>query len=321
MDKLERLLTVAALIQSSANGISAEEIRESTGAYSSDQAAFHRTFERDKRDLLDMGVPLTTIPDPDEPSGSIYRSSPKEREIADPRLTPAELAALRSAAVALVLQDENLEQVADAAEGLRKLGGLSDEPASIAAAEMAINDTVRTLFEAIVDGKSVSFRYRDQARQLIPRQIVHRSGHWYLRATSAELADDRTYRVDRIQGPVLVDAVPVADIPQDPLNTLRMRPWEFGGGDAVTALVSLDAEVAPSAFSEYPDLPVRDQLGDGTTVVELEVRNPDALSNWLVGFLHRAELIEPPDLRAGFIEYLEALAAPDTVQPPAAERT
>ncbi len=321
MDKLERLLTVAALIQSSPHGISADEIRESTGAYSSDQTAFHRMFERDKKELLDMGVPLTTHPDPDEPSSSIYRSSPEGRNIADPKLTPAELAALRSAAVALVMQDEDLEQVADAAEGLRKLGGLSDAPTSIAAAEMAINHTVRTLFEAIVDGKSVSFRYRDKARQLIPRQIVHRSGHWYLRATSAELADDRTYRVDRIQGPVLVDAVPVSDIPQDPLNTLRMRPWEFGEGEAVMALVSLDSEVAPSAFSEYPDLPVHDQPGDGTTVVELAVRNPHALNNWLVGFLHRAELLEPPDLRAGFVDYLKVLASPDAVEPPAPERT
>ena len=59
MDKLERLLNLTAALLHTSRPLTAEEIRERVPGYPDGLSAFRRTFERDKDDLREMGVPLS----------------------------------------------------------------------------------------------------------------------------------------------------------------------------------------------------------------------------------------------------------------------
>ena len=58
MDKLERLLNLTAALLHTSRPLTAEEIRERVPGYPDNLVAFRRTFERDKDDLREMGIPL-----------------------------------------------------------------------------------------------------------------------------------------------------------------------------------------------------------------------------------------------------------------------
>ena len=43
-------------------------------------------------------------------------------------------------------------------------------------------------------------------------------------------------------------------------------------------------------------------------VVELMVHNREGFRSWVLSYLDRAEVVEPPELRAEMVEWLQALA-------------
>ena len=47
----------------------------------------------------------------------------------------------------------------------------------------------------------------------------------------------------------------------------------------------------------------------GDTVVEVTVTNRAAFRSFVLGFLEHAEVLDPPEMRAEIIEWLEAVAA------------
>jgi predicted DNA-binding transcriptional regulator YafY len=44
-------------------------------------------------------------------------------------------------------------------------------------------------------------------------------------------------------------------------------------------------------------------------IVEVTVNNRPAFRSFVLGFLEHAEILDPPDLRADIVEWLEAVAA------------
>ncbi len=290
--------------------MSAAAIRQALGTYSHRDEAFRRTFERDKKALIEMGVPLVTRPDPDEPASSVYLIEATPRRIEDPGLNPAERAALQSAVAALDLRDAGSESINDAAPGLRKLGMMSSVADELDRAAIAVDNTLGQLFGAIVDRRGVNLTYGGRSRQLIPRQLAHRNGNWYLRARDLGAAELRTYRVDRIEGPILVDSDAQDEVPSTPLHSLTMNPWEFGDGKPTEVTVRLDAAVASTELGERPDLEIAARRDDGSVDVKLKVRSEQGLHHWLLEFLDHAELLRPAKFRRSFVEHLQRLADP-----------
>ncbi|MGH9186220.1 MAG: helix-turn-helix transcriptional regulator, partial [Acidimicrobiales bacterium] len=56
--KLERLLNLTALLLETPRPLTAEEIRTRVPHYPDDKESFRRSFERDKEDLREKGVPI-----------------------------------------------------------------------------------------------------------------------------------------------------------------------------------------------------------------------------------------------------------------------
>ena len=57
-----------------------------------------------------------------------------------------------------------------------------------------------------------------------------------------------------------------------------------------------------------PGLTVSQRRPDGSVIVELQVRNPVALRNFVLTMLDRAELLGPADLRDDLVAWLRSMA-------------
>jgi hypothetical protein len=88
---------------------------------------------------------------------------------------------------------------------------------------------------------------------------------------------------------------------------VRLRPWEFGPGPAVTAVVRLDAVAAGAVLAEDPGLEVAARHDDGSVDLALSVSDPAGLRGFVLSFLERGELLSPPELRDDLVAWLESV--------------
>lgn len=66
----------------------------------------------------------------------------------------------------------------------------------------------------------------------------------------------------------------------------------------------LEATVAAPVLVEDPELLVADRRADGSVVVALDVRSIAGLRSFVLSHLDHAELLDPPDLRQGLVDWL-----------------
>jgi predicted DNA-binding transcriptional regulator YafY len=304
--KLERLLNLTALLIETPRPLSAIDIRERMEGYPHDQVAFRQAFERDKRDLREMGIPLSveTVPGT-MPAVDGYRI-PKDRYyLADPGLTPDELAALHLAAEVVRLEGGAAD------EGLAKLGataGAGPAPRGDDLAALPGRSDLGGLFGAVIDRRPVRFTYRDQARTVDPYRLDFQRGRWYLTGFDHTRDDERVYRLDRIAGEVEVLEGPVFARPATATPGGPVEPWQLGEGEPVMARVAVDAVQAPWIVDHLGMEAVVEQPDDGSVVVELPVTNRESFRSFVLTFLDHAEVLEPIELRDDMVGWLEELA-------------
>lgn len=303
-DKLERLLTLAATLLWSERPLTADEIRERVSGYPDSMAAFRRSFERDKDDLREMGIPLRTasIPFTDPPAdGYVIRRD--EYYLDDPGLDPDELAALHLAASVVKL---------DGIAGIGafwKLGGLPEE-AVTDDLHVALTTTPHLVevYRGFAERRPLQFTYRGVARTVDPYRLDSLRGHWYLSGFDHLRGETRNYRVDRIVGPVQLGRPHAFDRPPTEVPGQVLQPWELGEGEPTTALVLIDADQAPSAVQHVGESAVAERRADGAVVLELDVINADAFRSFVVTFLDHAEVLSPPELRDDLVAWLTGIA-------------
>jgi predicted DNA-binding transcriptional regulator YafY len=119
----------------------------------------------------------------------------------------------------------------------------------------------------------------------------------------------RAFRVDRIMGAPDLGPPSAFEPPVDfePSSALRDDPLTFGESEPVTARVLIDAARAAWALDELGPETLLDRRPDGSVVVELSVVNRDAFRTFVLGLLEHAEVLEPAELRADIVNWLEAL--------------
>lgn len=304
--KLERLLNLTALLLATTRPLSAQDIRERLGVYPDETDAFRRAFERDKDDLRAMGVPLEVEPVPGVvPTVDGYRI-PKDRYyLRDPGLTPEELAALRMAASVVKLEGLS------AREGLLKLGGLvGEDDAGVGLAVGALpGGNVAPLFGAIAARTPVCFTYRGERRTVDPYRLDFERGRWYLSGYDHARGDERAFRLDRFDSATEVLDGPRFARPPRPRSGMQLEPWQIGAGEAVVARLLVDAAQAPWIVQHLGPGSVLEERADGSVVVAVTVTNRENFRSFVLTFLDHAEVLEPADLRADLVRWLEAQVA------------
>ncbi|WP_323099868.1 helix-turn-helix transcriptional regulator [Intrasporangium sp. YIM S08009] len=210
-EKTERLLNLILALKSARRPVSKQRIRESLPAYAqaSSDEAFDRMFERDKDELREMGIPIsTTVIDVlfDDEVG--YRIDSSETTLPAIAFEPDEVAAL-----ALAARTWSTASVSGAASaGLRKLrlSGVEIDESVAAGAEPRIR-TKEPAFEAVHAAvtalQPITFDYRKNdgsvtTRHVQPWALKNWHGRWYVTGFDVDRQDERAFRLSRFEGQV-----------------------------------------------------------------------------------------------------------------------
>lgn len=303
-DRLERLTNLVATLLDTRRPLTLEEIVELVPGYPDDKMSYRRQFERDKDTLRGIGIPVRLEGVDSFGPEQGYRILPDEYYLPSLDLTPDEQAALHVAVTAV-----RLEGGPAPTEALLKIGGREGEAAHALAALPTV-PALPALFDAYRTRSTVTFTYRGERRHVDPWGILFRRGHWYVVGHDRDRAEQRSFRVDRIDGEVDAGAPGGFDPPArlEPGALLRDEPWRYGEEEAVAARVLVDATQAVAVVEQVDADAVVERRDDGSVVLELPVTNTAAFRSFVLGLLDAAEVVGPPELRAEMVTWLEAVA-------------
>ncbi|MFM7535624.1 MAG: helix-turn-helix transcriptional regulator [Acidimicrobiales bacterium] len=309
VDPLERITNLLALLLETREPLSQDRIvHELSGQYPADPTARRAAFERDKAALRAEGVVIeqTYLAD----GGTGYRIDRSAYELGDLGLSDDEKRALQLAMATVHL---GVDWGDDA---LRKLapeppGAGSTNPVATAAAVLPSMPALAGLFAAHAARCSVSFSYRGRARRVDPLGLLSRGGNWYLVGYDHSHGEQRVFRVDRVEGDVEIGDAGSFEVPDgfDPSGALATDMKAIGGvgDDPTEAVVRIDSAWARRVVAELGPERVVARQADGTVLVRVPCTNRSAFRSWVLGMLEHAEVLEPPEVRAEVVGWLEAI--------------
>ena len=287
-DRSKRLLDLVMILLRARTPVTYRDIREQFPAYQTlNVEAGLRAFERDKADLLDLGVPIRYVtPDEDDSlEDGGYVIDLKRFKMPEVRLTPDEISALvLAASVARAMPGGAYPKIVDLA--LKKLAfdlpELPDTPTEFPrplsatvgntvlvhfpdghlAARPELAEIYATLESASKLRKRVSMIYRtattamQSQRDLDPYAMVYREGAWLVIGWCHLRNEVRSFRVDRIREATMAPKPKSPDFERpegfDVKAYAQRSPWTFTGSEApeeVQLVLSADAgEVANEDF-------------------------------------------------------------------------
>lgn len=343
--KAERLLNLVIALLNSPRFRTAGWIRERVAGYGDQptEEAFFRTFERDKSELRDLGIPLQT---PDDGTDG-YRIPPGEFALPQLTFTPAETAALGLAArlwetTALAGPGSN------AIRKIRDAAATDPDAAQQVQAATLLQPRVRTgdpafspIYAAVRAGRAVQFDYRKspggtgEPRQVEPWGLVSFAGRWYLVGYDTERQARRTFRLSRIVGRVrsvgragaatvpagldLLDLVSNSvEIPADRTTTLLIRPGNGTGlrrrADRADQAGRREPGSSASTAGDHAEQDVDlDPVGRhaGWDVVRMPFAHLWDTARMIAEHGPDVFVVDPPDLREAVIRLLVGAGSSD----------
>ncbi len=311
-DRAKRLLDLVMLLLRTRAPVSFREIREHFTSYkTSNIEAGLRAFERDKSDLLELGVPIRYVtPEEDdtlEEGGYVVEL--RRFRLPEVKLTPDEVSALIVAAsVARAVPGGTYPKIVDLA--LKKLAFDVQEmpdtpqdflaqtrsltrrdpvlvhfPVSTGANQREISDRFASIEGATRSRKRLSLRYRNastgaaQERDVDPYGLVYRQGAWYVVGHCHLRNDVRSFRFDRIEDLRIAPKPKSADFerPQDfDLRAYASRsPWTFTPEAIEEVELEIRPEAADTANEEFGPGAVHEKTDDGATRIRFACGNPE----------------------------------------------
>lgn len=280
--KSERLLNLLIMLLVQRRPIAKERIRELLYPDSRPDA-FEKMFERDKDELRSLGVPVdvATI-DPLFEDEVGYRIPPEAFALPDVELTPEEAAVVGLAS--RVWQHATMAQATS--DAVRKLSaaGIDVDLDALDIAQpllTAEEPGFEKCWLAVCERTEIEFDYQRPGadapltRHVQPWGVVRYAGRWYLVGYDRDRADERVFRLSRVQGEVRLVGPPGAyDVPAD------------------TDVRDIARRLAPPTATEHAVLLVREGAGHGfrrsAARVEVGVPGPDERTRW-----DRVELVRP----------------------------
>lgn len=272
MDRTERLLDLVALFLDADAPVTWAEIRASfpDDYGSGPNEATERKFERDKAELLELGLPLTFVP-PDDDRASGYVVDRTAYALPEADLSPEELAVLYAAGSA-ALASGAFPGAQDLAHALRKIGFLAgpNQPDPRVRLELgAIPDArglpqkLEALWGAIAGRKQVTLEYHSPhtrqttSRTVDPYGLALRRGVWHLVGHCHLRKGLRTFHVHRVQN-LKVNAVrpksPDFEVPEGFVldDSVATWPWQHRFHEPVAVQLTLSGELAPLGDALFP---------------------------------------------------------------------
>jgi len=305
--KSERLVNLTIALLATKRYLTKSEIFNSVDGYEGTAETKERMFERDKDDLRSLGIEIEVGSfDPlfNDEAGYKIKQEKYQFELGDISSTEVSLLSLAAEA----WQEASFGDVAQRALlKLRSIGIPSDE-LSIPATVQKLNDggqDLSLITQAIAQSQRLAFAYLDSSlkikmRSVVPIALSTRNGFWYLSGVDQEIQEIRTFRVDRINGPIAASAGPKdfqtptgfdsSKAPSEsPTNSFALIDVRVGKAPSLRALA-----ISTQSLGEW------DQ-------VKIPILNLDSLCLLVLWHGPDAFVQEPAELRELVIDHLEAL--------------
>jgi proteasome accessory factor B len=331
----ERILSLLMLLLEARGPVSRAEIFQRIVSYrTKNPAAGERKFERDKKDLRALGVPIVQ----DEDDENLYYVRQRDYEMRPVHLDDEERVALILAAEALRgIEGLVYGELVD--DALRKLSFDSGRPhraftpanlgITLPARERnaRVRRTMASLATAIEGRKRVTITYRSHGdaepsvRDVDPYAVVYCGGNWQLVGHCHLRESPRTFRVDRI---VKVKLAPRPGTPdfQRPENWslatyVQRSPWVFQAGDthgAAEVVLDIGPERAWMADEDFGPGSAREPVsvdeagGEGWTRVRFRSGNPGYVVTRVLDAAGHMKIVAPPELRTRLREIAASVA-------------
>lgn len=319
----QRLVSLVLCLLSTRQFISADRIRDTVEGYevANDSAnpdeAFKRSFERDKAELRELGVPLETGRNSAFDTEDGYRIARKDFE-----LPPIEFTADEAAAVGLAARLWSTASLATEARTalikLRAAGVEIDDPAGAEALPpLAGNEpSLPGLVAAVSGARVVQFGYRKpfadttERRTVEPWGVLSWRGRWYVVGHDRARDEVRSFRLDRIAGEVktLTGASGVARTtrPAD-LNMLDLVRGANPQSDQLARVWvrrNHAGQLRRLARASEPG----SHAGEAGDVLTVDYRDLDRLAGLVAAAGSDAYVVEPLALTAAVVGLLRAAA-------------
>lgn len=311
-DRAKRLLDLVMLLMRARSPVTFREIREQFTSYkTANVEAGLRAFERDKADLLELGVPIRYItPEQDdalEEGG--YVVNLKRYRMPEVKLTTDEISALvLAASVARAVPGGNYPKIVDLA--LRKLSFDAQElpdtptdfladrststrrepvlvhfPTNRSANAREMSDRFARLEGATRNRKRTTINYQNastgviQTRDVDPYALVFRDRSWVLVGYCHLRTDVRSFRLDRIL------SLKIAPKPKSPdferPNDFDIRayttrsPWLFTPEPVEAVELEILPDAADTSNDDFGANAIRTATSHGSTIIRFDCGNPD----------------------------------------------
>jgi proteasome accessory factor B len=333
VNRTERLLDLIAFLVNASGPVPIDDIREAFPddyGGDSDESA-RRKFERDKAELVQLGIPLRYVgpdDDVDEYSPGGYVVDKEQLFLPELALSAEENAVLYLAGMALLEQPgfpyrEALEMA------LRKmevrapgpLGGgdlgsrvLIDHSGERDAGETT--EQLRVIEDALARRKRVSFGYQARYNGLQAQRVVDpyglfcRQGHWTLVGRAHERDAVRVFLVHRMSGLAVNAATPSQpdfEVPKEFVvgDYADVPAWRYDLGPSMQ--VDLEVREAYAWLAEAELRAPGEPAGGGWRKHRVETTNPEALIAWALGMGDKVRITAPAELRARVRQRLESV--------------
>jgi proteasome accessory factor B len=307
--KSERIMNLAICLLMSRRYLDKARIRDVVEGYHDvSDAAFERTFERDKDELRSLGVPVETGSNdaffPDEVG---YRIKREDFELPAIEFTPAETAALGLAATVW----ESATQAGQTVSALAKLraAGVDPDPSRLAALAPTIGarePAFASIWAAYVEQAPISFSYKGEPRRVEPWAMTSRRGAWYVLGHDRDKAEPRMFKLSRVDATATRIGKPGSY--QVPLTVDLDAAWarlEPAGADE-TAVVALRPGRATDLRRRA--IPVPGPAPHGYETFELSYARLGDVVGELCAHGADVLVLGPDALRAAVMDQLQAVA-------------
>ncbi|HLT62834.1 MAG TPA: WYL domain-containing protein [Microlunatus sp.] len=323
--KTERILNLTICLLVSGRFVSKGQIREAVEAYHGlSDAAFERTFERDKDELRALGVPIEVGSyDPlfdDEPG---YRIRPSEFELPPIDLTADEAAVVGVAA--RVWQHASVAESTTSAIAKLRAAGIEPDTSQLASLEPSVQarePAFEPLWTAVLQRIRMSFTYRGGARRTLePWGLTSTKGRWYVIGRDTDRDAVRMFKLSRISDlPKRVSKPGAYQVPED-LDLRALARSLAPAEPTATALVAIRPGKAPAlARRGEPVEPEAAgvELPGGFAVHRVGYTEVGALAEEIARYAADVVVLQPAELRQAVIGQLAAVV--DTMRPVEAVR-